>query len=161
MPTAIMPTNKVFGSILGVSFLLLALQANAQNDVEGYNTPTLWSRIMPRSAGYAIFLSSTVSLYTCMMCHLILLQYPDIHIFYNTILYSTVEFPNAETCGKQECERFANNPNYRGFEYSVAQRCTCLFDRDEAPAVPNDESDPKYVTRTDNGIGTVAGKCSI
>jgi hypothetical protein len=76
-------------------------------------------------------------------------------------IYSTIEFPNAETCGKQECERFANSEHYRGFEYSVAQRCTCLFDKDEAPAVPNDESDPKYVTRIDNGIGTVTGKCSI
>ncbi len=72
-------------------------------------------------------------------------------------LQRTVEFPNAETCGKQECERFGNLQSYRGFEYSVAQRCTCLFDMDEVPAVPNDSEDPKYVSKMDNGNGGVAG----
>eukprot|EP00581_Thalassiosira_minuscula_P027299 CAMPEP_0184416460 /NCGR_PEP_ID=MMETSP0738-20130409/9504_1 /TAXON_ID=385413 /ORGANISM="Thalassiosira miniscula, Strain CCMP1093" /LENGTH=136 /DNA_ID=CAMNT_0026775909 /DNA_START=265 /DNA_END=676 /DNA_ORIENTATION=+ len=66
-------------------------------------------------------------------------------------------FPNAETCGRQECERFGNLEAYRGFEFSVTKRCTCLFDIDEIPAVPNDENDPKYVSKMDNGNGGVTG----
>lgn len=116
--------NKFFGSICGISLLLLAIQANAQDNVEGYSHVGRGSCQDQRGMQYSY-------------------------------LQRTIEFPNAETCGKQECERFANSEHYRGFEYSVAQRCTCLFDKDEAPAVPNDESDPKYVTRIDNGIGTV------
>ena len=72
-------------------------------------------------------------------------------------LQRIMTFPNAETCGKQECERFGNSPSYRGFEFSVTKRCTCLFDADEVPAVPNDEQDPKYVSTMDNGNGAVAG----
>ncbi|KAL7532497.1 hypothetical protein ACHAWF_004164 [Thalassiosira exigua] len=72
-------------------------------------------------------------------------------------LQRKMTFPNAETCGRQECEQFGNMGSYRGFEYSVAKRCTCLFDVDELPAVPNDESDPKYVSKMDGGNGPVAG----
>mmetsp|Transcript_4962 Transcript_4962/g.12460 ORF Transcript_4962/g.12460 Transcript_4962/m.12460 type:complete len:167 (+) Transcript_4962:156-656(+) len=72
-------------------------------------------------------------------------------------LQRKVKFPNAETCGRQECERFGNMKQYRGFEYSVAQRCTCLFDLDEIPAVPNDPNDPTYVEKEDVGNGAVAG----
>ena len=74
-------------------------------------------------------------------------------------LQRTVEFPNAETCGKQECERFANSESYRGFEYSVANRCTCLFDIDDVPVVPNDAEDgkQKYLSKPDGGQGPVMG----
>lgn len=70
-------------------------------------------------------------------------------------LQRSVKFPNAETCGRQECERFGNSEIYRGFEYSVAQRCTCLFDYDQIPVVPSAEGDPVYVSKADVGIGAV------
>ena len=58
-------------------------------------------------------------------------------------------FPNAETFGKQECEQIKNMnmATYRGFDYRVTKRCTCLFDIDEIPVVPNDANDPKYVSK--------------
>ena len=68
-------------------------------------------------------------------------------------LQRTVTFPNAGTCGKQECERFGNLQSYRGFEYSVAQRCTCLFDIDELPALPNDAEDPEYESKRMTDMG--------
>ena len=72
-------------------------------------------------------------------------------------LQRTSEFPNAETCGKQECDRFLNMQSYRGFEYSVTHRCTCLFDYEKIPPVPNNSTQPSYVTETDNGNGIVTG----
>ena len=119
-----MLTNKLW--ILGSALLLLAIQANAQDDVDGYYVVGRGSCQDQRGMQYSY-------------------------------LQRTIEFPNAETCGKQECERFANTESYRGFEFSVAQRCTCIFDPDEVPPVPNDSADPKYVTNKDNGGGSVAG----
>lgn len=72
-------------------------------------------------------------------------------------LQRTSEFPNAETCGKHECDRFLNMQSYRGFEYSVTHRCTCLFDYEKIPPVPNNSTQPSYVTETDNGNGIVTG----
>jgi hypothetical protein len=73
-------------------------------------------------------------------------------------LQRTTEFPNAETCGKQECERFGGLQQYRGFEYSVTKRCTCVFDADKAPAPPPpaDSKEPEYVSKINNGIGPIA-----
>lgn len=72
-------------------------------------------------------------------------------------LQRTSEFPNAETCGKQECGRFLNMRSYRGFEYSASNRCTCLFDYEKVPAVPNNSTQPSYVSEIDNGNGVVLG----
>ncbi|KAL7431797.1 hypothetical protein ACHAXH_001594 [Discostella pseudostelligera] len=72
-------------------------------------------------------------------------------------LQRTTEFPNAETCGRQECDRFLNMQSYRGFEYSASHRCTCLFDYEKVPPVPNNSTQPTYVTDTDGGNGVVAG----
>lgn len=77
-------------------------------------------------------------------------------------LQRTIEFPNAETCGKQECERFGGLQQYRGFEYSVTKRCTCVFDAEKAPPppVPTDTEKPEYVSKMDNGVGPIAGTSS-
>ena len=72
-------------------------------------------------------------------------------------LQRTTDFPNADTCAKQECARFLNMQSYRGFEFSVSRRCTCLFDFDKIPAVPNNTTQPTYVTETDNGKGVITG----
>ncbi|KAL3822714.1 hypothetical protein ACHAXA_000979 [Cyclostephanos tholiformis] len=74
-------------------------------------------------------------------------------------LQRTMEFPTAEACGKQECERFGGLEQYRGFEYSVTKRCTCVFDEDKAPPppVPADPEKPEYVTKMKNGVGPIAG----
>lgn len=72
-------------------------------------------------------------------------------------LQRVMTFPNAETCGRQECERFGNMESYRGFEFSVTKRCTCLFDIDEIPVVPNDADAPQYVSKADSGMGAVTG----
>ena len=69
-------------------------------------------------------------------------------------LQRTIEFPNAETCGKQECERFANLESYRGFEFSVVNRCTCLFDIDDISEVVNEI---EYVSKQDLGQGPIIG----
>ena len=106
--------------------LILAIQANAQEDVDGYTNLGRGSCQDVRGKGYSY-------------------------------LQRMVKFPNAETCGKQECERFGNMEQYRGYEYSVAQRCTCLFDIDEIPAVPNDPNDPTYIEKKDSGNGPVGG----
>ena len=76
-----------------------------------------------------------------------------------TYLQRPMEFPNAETCGNQECGRFVGKKDYRGFEYSVTKRCTCLFDIEKAPAPPAsaDPSKPDYVTKTNGGNGPIAG----
>lgn len=104
--------------------MLLAIQANAAEEVEGYTHLGKGSCQDGRGKMYSY-------------------------------LQRSVKFPNAETCGRQECERFGNMEAYRGFEFSVAQRCTCLFDSDEIPVVPSDAEDPKYVSKTDSGIGAV------
>jgi len=70
-------------------------------------------------------------------------------------LQRTIEFPNAETCGKQECERFANLESYRGFEFSVVNRCTCLFDIDDISEVVSNEIE--YVSKQDLGQGPIIG----
>ena len=80
--------NKLW--ILGSALLLLAIQANAQDDVDGYTVVGKGSCQDQRGMQYSY-------------------------------LQRTIEFPNAETCGKQECERFANTESYRGFEFGVAQ----------------------------------------
>jgi hypothetical protein len=74
-------------------------------------------------------------------------------------LQRTTEFPNAEACGKQECERFGGLEQYRGFEYSVTKRCTCVFDVDKAPPppVPSNAAEPEYVAKMNNGFGPIAG----
>ena len=71
-------------------------------------------------------------------------------------LQRTVQFPSAEACGRGECERFGNSKSYRGFEYSVAKRCTCVFDADELPAVPNDPGAPEYVSKMDAGNDVIS-----
>lgn len=70
-------------------------------------------------------------------------------------LQRVMTFPNAETCAQQECERFAGAAAYRGFEFSVAKRCTCLFDVDTMPVVPNEEGAPEYASKKDGGMGAV------
>lgn len=71
-------------------------------------------------------------------------------------LQRTVQFPSAEACGRGECERFGNSNSYRGFEYSVAKRCTCVFDADELPPVPNDPGAPEYVSKMDAGNDVIS-----
>mmetsp|Transcript_9467 Transcript_9467/g.16466 ORF Transcript_9467/g.16466 Transcript_9467/m.16466 type:complete len:163 (+) Transcript_9467:152-640(+) len=110
--------------VLGTTLLLLAIQANAQDDVDGYSNFGRGSCQDQRGKMYSY-------------------------------LQRIMTFPNAETCGKQECERFGNLGAYRGFEFSVAKRCTCLFDVDEIPAVPNEADNPKYVSKVDSGSGAV------
>jgi len=64
-------------------------------------------------------------------------------------------FPDAITCAQKECERFGNLQSYRGFEFSVGNRCTCLFDVDQAPPVPDSAETPEYVGGLDGGNGLV------
>ena len=104
--------------------MLLAIQINAQEDVDGYTHFGRGSCQDSRGKMYSY-------------------------------LQRIMTFPNAETCGRQECERFGNLESYRGFEFSVAKRCTCLFDADEMPAVPEDSEDPTYVSKTDSAMGSV------
>mmetsp|Transcript_6268 Transcript_6268/g.13554 ORF Transcript_6268/g.13554 Transcript_6268/m.13554 type:complete len:179 (-) Transcript_6268:87-623(-) len=118
---------------LGVSLVLIAIQATAgQDSVDGYTNFGRGSCQDQRGKQYSY------------------LQRVDSN-------GDGVSFPSAETCGRQECERFGNLEAYRGFEYSVAKRCTCLFDIDEIPAVPNDANNPMYVSKMDNGNGAVTG----
>ena len=70
-------------------------------------------------------------------------------------LQRTMTFPDAITCAQKECERFGNLGSYRGFEFSVGKRCTCLFDVDQSPAVPDSEEAPEYVGGSDGGNGDV------
>mmetsp|Transcript_26676 Transcript_26676/g.56740 ORF Transcript_26676/g.56740 Transcript_26676/m.56740 type:complete len:186 (-) Transcript_26676:198-755(-) len=112
--------------LLGTALLLLEIQANAQEDVDGYVNYGRGSCQDQRGKQYSY-------------------------------LQRIMSFPNAETCGRQECERFGNSGAYRGFEFSVTKRCTCLFDIDEIPPVPNDANSPKYVSKMDNGNGAVTG----
>ena len=70
-------------------------------------------------------------------------------------LQRTMTFPDAITCAQKECERFGNLGSYRGFEFSVGKRCTCLFDVDQAPAVPDSGEAPEYVGGSDGGNGDV------
>mmetsp|Transcript_25854 Transcript_25854/g.55631 ORF Transcript_25854/g.55631 Transcript_25854/m.55631 type:complete len:164 (+) Transcript_25854:225-716(+) len=118
--------NNFMCQILVTALLLLAIPANAKDDVEGYTNLGKGSCQDQRGKMYSY-------------------------------LQRSVKFPNAETCGRQECERFANSGAYRGFEFSVAQRCTCLFDVEGIPAVPNDADTPTYVSKTDIGNGGVGG----
>jgi len=78
-----------------------------------------------------------------------------------TYLQRTMTFPDATTCAQQECERFGNLEAYRGFEYSVSKRCTCLFDVDQAPAVPDSGETPEYVGGSDGGNGLVSATSSM
>ena len=110
--------------LIGTTLLLLAIQVNAQDDVDGYSNFGRGSCQDQRGKMYSY-------------------------------LQRIMTFPNAETCGKQECERFGNLGAYRGFEFSVAKRCTCLFDVDEIPVVPNEADNPKYVSKVDSGSGSV------
>jgi hypothetical protein len=77
-----------------------------------------------------------------------------------TYLQRTVTFPDAVTCAQKECERFGNLEAYRGFEFSVGKRCTCLFDVDQAPVVPESDEQP-YVGGSDGGNGEVYTTSSI
>ncbi|KAL7535797.1 hypothetical protein ACHAXR_006736 [Thalassiosira sp. AJA248-18] len=71
-------------------------------------------------------------------------------------LQKVTTFPNAWNCGRRECERFGMMEGYRGFEFSVTNRCTCLFDSDELPVVPNDQADsPQYISKRDAGDGDI------
>merc|ERR1712032_1021772 len=77
-------------------------------------------------------------------------------------LQRTVEFPSAEACGKGECERFGDSGHYRGFEYSVAKRCTCLFDMEKVPVVPTQsDAAQQYVGNQDAGTDFVAKTSSV
>lgn len=76
--------------------------------------------------------------------------------FYSYI-QRTLTFPDASTCGAAECAKFGNAPSYRGFEFSVTKRCTCLFDKEKMPPVQNDASAPEYVSKIYNGVDPVAG----
>ena len=77
-----------------------------------------------------------------------------------TYLQRTVTFPDAVTCAQKECERFGNLEAYRGFEFSVGKRCTCLFDVDQAPVVPESDEQP-YVGGSDGGNGDIYTTSSI
>ena len=122
MPTGI----RSMCLLSGTAILLLAIQAHAQESVDGYSNYGRGSCQDQRGKQYSY------------------LQPP-------------LTFPNAETCGRQECERLGNRQSYRGFEFSVSKRCTCLFDIDEVPDVPNGETDPEYKSKMDNGNGAVTG----
>lgn len=76
--------------------------------------------------------------------------------FYSYI-QRTLTFPDASTCGSAECAKFGNAPSYRGFEFSVTKRCTCLFDKEKMPPVQNDASSPDYVSKNYQGMDAVAG----
>ncbi|KAL3785493.1 hypothetical protein ACHAWO_013433 [Cyclotella atomus] len=76
--------------------------------------------------------------------------------FYSYI-QRTQTFPDASTCGAAECAKFGNAASYRGFEFSVTKRCTCLFDKEKMPAVQNDASSPEYVSKNYAGVDAVAG----
>ncbi|KAK1744903.1 hypothetical protein QTG54_004194 [Skeletonema marinoi] len=62
---------------------------------------------------------------------------------------------------EKECERFGNIGAYRGFEFSVGKRCTCLFDVDQAPPVPDSGEAPDYVGGSDGGDGDVFSTTSM
>merc|ERR1711982_283135 len=85
----------------------------------------------------------------------------DMHGKMYSYLQRTVEFPSAEACGKGECERFGNNGHYRGFEYSIANRCTCLFDMNKSPVVPEQSGAPEYVNKLDAGTDFVAKTSTV
>mmetsp|Transcript_17219 Transcript_17219/g.34420 ORF Transcript_17219/g.34420 Transcript_17219/m.34420 type:complete len:167 (+) Transcript_17219:136-636(+) len=76
-------------------------------------------------------------------------------------LQRTMTFPDAITCAQKECERFGNIGAYRGFEFSVGKRCTCLFDVDQAPPVPDSGEAPDYVGGSDGGDGDVFSTTSM
>eukprot|EP00956_Cyclotella_meneghiniana_P018507 scaffold30900_cov68-Cyclotella_meneghiniana.AAC.6 len=76
--------------------------------------------------------------------------------FYSYI-QRTLTFPDATTCGSAECAKFGNAASYRGFEFSVTKRCTCLFDKEKMPPVQNDASSPEYVSKNYQGMEYVAG----
>lgn len=112
--------------VLGTALLLLAIQANAQEDVDGYSHLGRGSCQDGRGKMYSF-------------------------------LQRTIDFPNPETCGRQECERFGNMETYRGFEFSITKKCTCLFDVDEIPDIPTEDDAPKYNDGMESGNGPVAG----
>ena len=76
--------------------------------------------------------------------------------FYSYI-QRTLTFPDATTCGSAECAKFGNAASYRGFEFSVTKRCTCLFDKEKMPPVQNDAASPEYVSKNYQGMEAVAG----
>jgi hypothetical protein len=76
--------------------------------------------------------------------------------FYSYI-QRTLTFPDASTCGAAECAKFGNAPSFRGFEFSVTKRCTCLFDKEKMPPVQNDAASPDYVSKNYNGVDPIAG----
>lgn len=76
--------------------------------------------------------------------------------FYSYI-QRTEKFPDASTCASAECAKYSNAESYRGFEFSVSKRCTCLFDADRMPPVDNSAENPEYLSKTYNGQGGVAG----
>ena len=78
-----------------------------------------------------------------------------------TYLQRTMTFPDAITCAQQECGRFGNLVAYRGFEFSVGKRCTCLFDLDQAPAVPDSGESPQYVGGSDGGDGEISSTTKL
>lgn len=75
-------------------------------------------------------------------------------------------FPDAATCAQQECGNLANmeggayRESYRGFEFSVGKRCSCLFDYDQVPPVQNPAEDPVYVSKMLEADGPAAGASS-
>ncbi|KAL7518089.1 hypothetical protein ACHAWX_002948 [Stephanocyclus meneghinianus] len=76
--------------------------------------------------------------------------------FYSYI-QRTLTFPDASTCASAECAKFGNAESYRGFEFSVTKRCTCLFDAEKMPPVKNDASNPDYVSKNYQGVDKVVG----
>jgi len=72
-------------------------------------------------------------------------------------LQSSSTFPTAKICAEEGCN-YRNLDSYRGFEFSVANRCTCLFDEDGLPPIPESMTGSlQYVSRINEGNGTVAG----
>lgn len=60
---------------------------------------------------------------------------------YSFLQNTTTTFPDAEACAKAECDKWANLDSYRGFEFSVVGRCTCLFDMDAVSPIPESEAE--------------------
>jgi len=76
---------------------------------------------------------------------------------YSFIQSKFTDFPDAAICASEECDRFQNLQSYRGFEFSVTKRCTCLFDKDALPSILESEPGSQaQVSKVNDGNGEVA-----
>jgi len=60
---------------------------------------------------------------------------------YSFLQNTMTTFPDAGACAEVECEKWVNLDSYRGFEFSIVGRCTCLFDMDAASSIPESEAE--------------------